>query len=81
MTIFVERIRQVNKRLNAVVITLFDEALAQAKQADILLDQGKRKGPLHGVPITIKESFFMKGTATTVGLDKYKNRVRQNINV
>lgn len=75
MSVFIDRIRQVNQRLNAVVIELFDEAIAQAKLADILLDQGKRKGPLHGVPITIKESFFMKGTATTAGLDKYKNRV------
>jgi fatty acid amide hydrolase len=75
VSVFIDRIRQVNQRLNAVVIELFDEAIAQAKLADILLDQGKRKGPLHGVPITIKESFFMKGTATTAGLDKYKNRI------
>lgn len=75
VSIFLDRIRQVNRSLNAVVVELFDEALAQAKQADILLDEGKRMGPLHGVPITIKESFFMKGTATTIGLDKYKNRV------
>lgn len=47
---------------------LFDDAIKQA----IALDQefqktGKRKGPLHGIPITVKDQFNVKGVDTTLG--------------
>ena len=53
----IQRIEQVNGKLNAVVIPLFDEARAQAKDADQKGKRGEPLGPLHGVPITIKELF------------------------
>ena len=64
----ISRIEAVNERLNAVVIPLFDEALAQATQADEARARGDELGPLHGVPITIKEQFLVAGTDTTWGL-------------
>ncbi len=62
------RIEAVNPRLNAVVVLRAAEARAEARAADQLQASGRPLGPLHGVPITIKESFDVAGTATTAGL-------------
>ena len=62
----IARIEEVNPRLNAVVVPLFDDARARAQQAD-RTPAGER-GPLHGVPITVKECFDVTGTPSTAGL-------------
>ena len=64
------RIETVNPQLNAVVITLFDEARAQAAAADDALHREEKVGPLHGVPVTIKEQYRVAGTQTTLGASK-----------
>jgi fatty acid amide hydrolase len=66
----IQHIERVNGKLNAVVIPLFDEARAQAKGADQKRNRGEPVGPLHGVPMTIKEQYQVAGTQTTVGLTK-----------
>jgi amidase len=63
----ITRIEAVNPRLNAVVQTCFERALREAREADDLLAQGKSKGPLHGVPMTIKDSIDTEGVITTGG--------------
>ena len=63
----IDRIETVNSQLNAVVIPLFDEARAQAAAADEALRRGEKVGPLHGVPVTIKEQYRVAGTQTTLG--------------
>jgi amidase len=60
-----ERIEAVNGHLNAVTVVLADEARAAADAADRA--DGPR-GPLHGVPFTVKENIDLAGTATTQGL-------------
>ncbi|PHS11316.1 MAG: hypothetical protein COA78_09915 [Blastopirellula sp.] len=65
----IQRIEQVNPAINAVVCTLFDQALETAKK----IDEGQPchdTNPLLGVPISIKECFFHEGTVSTIGLDK-----------
>jgi fatty acid amide hydrolase len=69
----IQRIEQVNTRINAVVIPLFDQARKEADAADTAQRQGDVLGPLHGVPITIKEQFLVKDTATTLGVLNLKN--------
>lgn len=64
----IDRIEAVNKRLNAVVITLFDEALAQAAAADEARTLNEPLGPLHGVPITLKEQLIVTDTDSTIGV-------------
>jgi Asp-tRNA(Asn)/Glu-tRNA(Gln) amidotransferase A subunit family amidase len=64
----IHRIEEVNPRLNAVVVPLFDRALREADTADAARSRGEPPGPLHGVPVTIKEQFLVSGTPTTVGL-------------
>ena len=67
VTAYLERIEAVNPKLNAVVHLTRDAALDQAREADGVLARGKIKGPLHGVPITIKDSFETAGAISTAG--------------
>ena len=64
----IERIERVNPALNAVVVKRYDEARAEARQADRHRAGGELLGPLHGVPITIKEALDVAGTPSTFGL-------------
>ncbi len=64
---YIHRIEAVHPQLNAVVQLTADTALTQARQADVALARGEIKGPLHGVPITIKDSFDTEGVISTAG--------------
>jgi fatty acid amide hydrolase len=74
---FIERIQQVNPKLNAVVVPRFEEALAEAAQIDQQIARGEGTAGqassgtqrLLAVPITIKECFHLAGTASTIGLN------------
>ena len=61
------RIEEVNPELNAVVQLRADQARAEACQLDATLARGDVKGPLHGVPMTVKDSLCVKGVITTAG--------------
>lgn len=69
----IQRIEQVDPQLNAVVVRLFDEARQEAKAADAAQQRGDELGPLHGVPITIKDTLLVKGTPTTFGLPNQRH--------
>ena len=69
-----DRISAVNPLLNAVV-ALADDALVQAEQADAELAAGQLRGPLHGVPMTIKDCFDTAGVVSTWGTAGRKNFV------
>jgi amidase len=62
------RIRALNPALNAIVYDYTDEALAEARKADDDLAGGWVRGPLHGVPVTIKENVDQEGKPTPNGL-------------
>src|SRR4029453_18245763 len=64
---YIARIPAVNPKLNAVVQTCFERALKEAKEADALASGGRFKGPLHGVPMTIKDSIDTEGVISTGG--------------
>lgn len=61
------RYEQCNPAINAVVVTQIDLARTRARMADEAMAQGSSWGPLHGVPMTIKESFDWVGTPSTWG--------------
>jgi len=67
---YIGRIEEVDSDLNAVVIPLFPEAREQAAAADRVLKRGDDVGPLHGVPVTIKEQYRVAGTQTTLGASR-----------
>lgn len=64
----IRRIEAVNPQLNAMVWPLFDLARAEAQAADKVRARGEELGPLHGVPVTIKECYDVVGTPTTNGI-------------
>lgn len=69
----IDRMRDVNGALNAVVMDLSEQALVQADALDAIRQKGETLGPLHGVPITIKINVDQKGWATTNGLTALKD--------
>jgi aspartyl-tRNA(Asn)/glutamyl-tRNA(Gln) amidotransferase subunit A len=66
------RIEADNPRLNAFIAVTADEARQEARQADGELAEGRDRGPIHGVPISIKDIIDMRGLPTTAA-----SRVRQ----
>lgn len=64
---FLARIEAHNPTLNAVVVTDPEAARAAAGAADTARADGRSLGPLHGVPITVKESFDLAGHSSTFG--------------
>ena len=61
------RIEEVNPVLNAVVQLAAERAESEARELDDALARGELRGPLHGVPITIKDSFDTEGIISTGG--------------
>jgi len=68
-----ERIERYNPDLNAVIHLDADRARKRAKEADKALARGEVWGPLHGLPMTIKESFEVTGMPTTAGAPELKD--------
>jgi len=67
VTAYLQRIEAVNPALNAVVHIIHERALAEALAADQALAHGRTIGPLHGVPMTIKDSLDTAGVVSTGG--------------
>ena len=72
---FLRRIDRVNPLLNAVVTLCADRARMEARLADERLAKGLPTGPLHGVPMTIKDSLDTAGVRTTGGTLGWLTRV------
>ena len=64
---YLARIDEVNPTINAVVVQDRRAARAQARKADEEALRGAWRGPLHGLPMTVKEAFDLKGRPTTMG--------------
>jgi len=74
VTAHLERISAINPKLNAIV-TLADDALDKARDAEQSLMKGEVSGPLHGVPFTCKDSFDTAGVRTTCGSKLFEHRI------
>jgi len=70
-----KRIEDLNARLNAFITVLAKQAMEQAKEADAEIKAGKWRGPLHGVPVGIKDFYDTAGIKTTAAFEHFKDRV------
>jgi aspartyl-tRNA(Asn)/glutamyl-tRNA(Gln) amidotransferase subunit A len=70
-----ERLKTIGKKLNAVVTTLDDQAMAEARQAEKEIKAGRQRGPLHGIPFGVKDLLATKGVPTTWGAAPYRSQV------
>jgi amidase len=61
------RVKVVNPQLNVVVQEVADAAREQARAADAALARGELMGPLHGIPMTIKDTLDTAGVISTAG--------------
>ena len=70
-----ERIKKLDNYLNSYATLMSEEAINRAKKLDKEILQGKYRGPLHGVPIAVKDLCFTKGIRTMGGTSVYKNNI------
>jgi amidase len=75
LDLYLARAERFNPALNAVIAWQVDEARARARKADAALAKGELWGPLHGVPMTVKESYNVKGLKTTFGNPAFRDNV------
>jgi aspartyl-tRNA(Asn)/glutamyl-tRNA(Gln) amidotransferase subunit A len=69
------RIERLNPELNAFITVTGDQALADARTAESEIARGKRRGPLHGIPIALKDLFDTAGVRTTAASAVFADRV------
>lgn len=72
---YLERIDSHNGPLNAIVTIDPDGALADARDRDEQLAAGRERGPLHGLPLTVKDAFDVAGMRSTGGIPRYKDHI------
>jgi amidase len=75
LDMYLERIERLNPRINAIVVLDAKRAREKARKADRAAAKGDWAGPLHGVPMTVKESFDIPGLPTTWGRTELKGNV------
>jgi aspartyl-tRNA(Asn)/glutamyl-tRNA(Gln) amidotransferase subunit A len=69
------RIAQLNPRLNAFITVTADRAIADARTADAEIANGRWRGPLHGIPVALKDLFDTAGVRTTAASAIFADRV------
>jgi amidase len=77
-TAFSKRASIAGQLLNCLTETYFDEALERAKSLDQMREHGKLAGPLHGLPISLKDSFQIKGSESTIGYVSYLGQLAEH---
>ena len=64
---YLARIDQLDSQLNSYITVTAEDALAAAREAEQQIARGGYRGPMHGVPLGVKDQFFTKGVRTTGG--------------
>ena len=75
---YLKRVQRLNPKLNAIIVLDEKRAREQARKADRAATKGDWKGPLHGVPMTVKESFDLEGHPTTWGRVDMKSNIAKS---
>ncbi len=75
LELYLRRCQRYNPTLNAVIHTDLEAARRRAREADVALARGEVWGPLHGLPMTIKESYDVAGMPTTWGVPELRDNI------
>jgi len=76
---FLKQVEEVNPKINAVVALDAERALEKAKEADQKISSNSKLGPLHGLPMTIKDAFEVEGIVSTGGNPAWQENIpKQN---
>jgi aspartyl-tRNA(Asn)/glutamyl-tRNA(Gln) amidotransferase subunit A len=70
-----QRIEQLNSFLNAFITITAEQAVAQAREAEAQVHRGAWRGPLHGIPVGLKDNIDTAGVRTTLASAVFKDRV------
>ena len=70
-----DRIQKLNPELNAFITVTAESALAEARIAESEIFRGDWRGPLHGIPIAVKDLIDTAGTRTTAASELYRDRI------
>ena len=70
-----KRVELLNPKLNAFITITAEQAMKEAKSAETEIRNGKLKGPLHGIPIALKDNIDTAGIRTTAASAVYKDRI------
>src|SRR5689334_22411576 len=70
-----DRIERLNPTLNAFITVTADQAVDAARQAESEITAGNYRGPLHGIPIGLKDLFDTAGILTTAASNQYRTRI------
>ena len=73
------RITQLDGQLKSYAYVMATSALEQAKAADLEIAAGKVRGPLHGVPIAVKDLCWTKDAPTAAGMKTYRDIARRKM--
>ena len=73
--VMLQRIEKLNPILNAYITVTSEQAMKSAQEAEKEIQQGKWRGPLHGVPLALKDLFDTAGVRTTAASALFKDRV------
>src|ERR1044072_7907672 len=74
-TACLDRIEQLNPSINAFITVMHDSALSEAREAEAEIGAGNWRGPLHGIPIGLKDLIDTTGVKTTCGSALFANRI------
>src|SRR6202012_5955627 len=69
------RIERLNPQLNAFITVCAESALVEARRAEAEIQQGRWRGPLHGIPIALKDLVDTAGVRTTAGSGLFEDRI------
>jgi amidase len=78
LDLYLKRVEAHNPSLNAIIAMDVEGARKRAKAADRAVKSGRKLGPLHGVPMTIKESYNVTGMPTTWGFPPLKDNIAKS---
>ena len=72
---YLERIDRLNPTLHAYLTVCADEAMAAARESEEALARGEYRGPMHGIPVTVKDQVKSKGIRTTCGSPIFSDNI------